>query len=63
MLILLKKNLNGGEEMECQHEYEVCCYNSSVVIEECAKCGDEKETDFDSYCLDYGFPVLPDEVD
>ncbi len=46
--------------MECQHDFEVCGYNSSVVIEEW-KCGDEREIDFDSYCLDNGFPILPDE--
>ncbi|CAM3638725.1 hypothetical protein [Mesobacillus zeae] len=49
--------------MKCEHHYEVCCYNSSIVIAECTKCGDEKEYDFDDYFLNYGFPTLSDEIE
>jgi hypothetical protein len=47
--------------MECQHDYKVVAYNSSIVIEECSKCGDELESDFDNYCMLNGFPILEDE--
>lgn len=49
--------------MECEHNYVPCGYNSSIVIEECTKCGDEIEHDFDYYCLNYGFPVIDFEED
>jgi hypothetical protein len=49
--------------MNCEHNYQPVAYNSSIVIEECTKCGKEKEYDFDDYCLNYGFPVLSEESD